>query len=87
MTNAFNGFSMVLGSFNHWFQWFLMVIDHWTTDAMVSMDCSPLAARAALYLPLVHITSSIEHTTSTSKYNLKIHHITKKHPHITSMFN
>ena len=42
MTNAFNGFSMVLGSFNHWFQWFSMVMDHWSNNAMVLMDHSPL---------------------------------------------
>ena len=41
-TNGFNGFSMVLGSFNHWFQWFSMVMDHWSNDAMVSMYRSPL---------------------------------------------
>ena len=33
---------MVLGSFNHWLQWFSMVMDHWSNDAMVSMYCSPL---------------------------------------------
>merc|ERR1711872_1027316 len=42
MTNAFNGFLMVLGSFNHWFQWFSMVMDHWSNNAMVLMDHSPL---------------------------------------------
>ena len=41
-TIDFNGFSMVWGSFNHWFQWFSMVMDHWSNDAMVSMDRSPL---------------------------------------------
>ena len=30
-----NGFSMVLGLLNHWFQWFPMVKDHWSTDGMV----------------------------------------------------
>ena len=33
---------MVLGSFNHWFQWFSMVMDHWSNNAMVLMDHSPL---------------------------------------------
>ena len=41
-TIGFNGFSMVLGSFNHWFQWFSMVMDHWSKDTMVSMYRSPL---------------------------------------------
>ena len=39
-TIAFDGFPMVLGSFNHWFQWFSMVMDHWSNNAMVLMDCS-----------------------------------------------
>ena len=33
-----DGFSMVLGLSNHWFQWFSMVKDHWSNDGMVSMD-------------------------------------------------
>ena len=33
---------MVLGSFNHWFQWFSIVMDHWSHNAMVLMDHSPL---------------------------------------------
>ena len=41
-TICFNVFSMVLRSFNHWFQWFSMVMDHWSNNAMVSMYCSPL---------------------------------------------
>ena len=41
-TIGFNGFSMVLGSFNHWFQWFSMVMDHWFDYEMVSMNRSPL---------------------------------------------
>ena len=41
-TIGFDGFSMVLESFNHWFQWFSMVMDHWFNYAMVSMNCSPL---------------------------------------------
>ena len=27
----------------HWFQWFSVVMDHWSNDAMVSMNRSPLA--------------------------------------------
>ena len=42
-SNGFNGFSMVLGSFNHWFQWFSMVMDHLSNDTMVSMYRSPLS--------------------------------------------
>ena len=47
-TIGFNNLSMVLGSFNHWIEWFSMVMDHWSNDAMVSMYCSPLIP----YLPL-----------------------------------
>ena len=35
-TIGFNGFSMVLGSGNHWFRWFLMVVYHWSDDGMVT---------------------------------------------------
>ena len=38
LTIANDGFSMVFGSPNHWFQWFSMVKDHWSNDGMVSMD-------------------------------------------------
>ena len=38
LTIANNGFSMVFGSPNYWFQWFSMVMDHWSNDGMVSMD-------------------------------------------------
>ena len=33
-----DGFSMVLWSPDHWFQWFSMVKDHWSNDGMVLMD-------------------------------------------------
>ena len=39
-----DGFSMVLGLSNHWFQWFSMVKDHWSNDGMVSMDRTGLVA-------------------------------------------
>ena len=38
LTIAINGFSMVFLFFYHRFQWFSMVLDHWSNDAMVSMD-------------------------------------------------
>ena len=38
LTIANDGFSMVFGLPNHWFQWFSMVKDHWSNDGMVSMD-------------------------------------------------
>ena len=41
-TIAFNGFSIVLGLINHWIQWFSMVMDHWSNNAMVSMGHSHL---------------------------------------------
>ena len=41
-TIAFNGFSMVVESFNYLFQWFSIVMDHWSHNAMVLMDHSPL---------------------------------------------
>ena len=36
LTIAKDGFSMVFGSPNCWFQWFLMVKDHWSNDGMES---------------------------------------------------
>ena len=41
-----DGFSMVLGLSNHWFQWFSMVKDHWSNDGMVSMDRTGLVGGA-----------------------------------------
>ena len=38
LTIAINGFSMFFLFFYHRFQWFSMVLDHWSNDAMVSMD-------------------------------------------------
>ena len=38
LTIAINGFSIVFLYFYHCFQWFLVVKDHWSNDAMVSMD-------------------------------------------------
>ena len=43
LTIAINGFTMVFLCCYHRFQWFLMVPDHWSNDAMVSMDCCGLA--------------------------------------------
>ena len=42
LTISFIGFFMVLGSFNHWFQWYSMVVDHWSNDVMVSSERSSL---------------------------------------------
>ena len=38
LTIAINGFTMVFWCCYHRFQWFLMVPDHWSNNAMVSMD-------------------------------------------------
>ena len=38
LTIDINGFSLVFGFCYHCFQWFSMVPDHWSNDAMVSMD-------------------------------------------------
>ena len=35
-TIEINGFSMVLGSCNHWKRWFSMVFHHWSNDGMVA---------------------------------------------------
>ena len=35
-TIQINGFSMVLGSDNHWKRWFSMVFHHWSNDGMVT---------------------------------------------------
>jgi len=45
LTIAINGFSMVFLFFYHRFQWFSMVPDHWSNDAMVSMDRRGLLGR------------------------------------------
>ena len=42
LTIAINGFTMVFLCCYHVFQWFWMVPDHWSNDAMVSMDCCGL---------------------------------------------
>ena len=38
LTIAINGFSMFFLFCYHRFQWFAMISDHWSNDAMVSMD-------------------------------------------------
>ena len=38
LTIAINGFKMVFWCCYHRCQWFSMVLDHWSNDAMVSMD-------------------------------------------------
>ena len=38
LTIAINGFTMVFWCCYHRFQWFSIVPDHWSNDAMVSMD-------------------------------------------------
>ena len=38
LTIAINGFSIVFDFFYHRFRWFSMGPDHWSNDAMVSMD-------------------------------------------------
>ena len=38
LTIAINGFAMVFSCCYHRFQWFSMVPDHWSNNAMVSMD-------------------------------------------------
>ena len=34
-TIEIDGFFMVLGSGNHWFQWLTMVIHHWSNDGIL----------------------------------------------------
>ena len=60
LTIALNVFSMVFFVFYHRFQWFSMVPDHWSNDAMVSMDRRGL---------LVHLRIEIfsTHTITQSK--------------------
>ena len=55
-----DGFSMVLGLSNHWFQWFSMVKDHWSNDGMVSMDRTGLIMNtsALLISPQGHLEKS-----------------------------
>ena len=55
LTIDINGFLLVLGSFNHWFQWFSMVRDHWWNDGMVSMDRYTLFSKYPPCLPLTSL--------------------------------
>ena len=50
LTIAINGFTMVFLCCYHRFQWFSMVPDHWSNDAMVSMDRCGLRQRIGLRL-------------------------------------
>ena len=63
-TIGFNGFSMVLGSFNHWLQWFSMVRDHWSNDAMVSMYRTPLSSKLLMTNILSKETKLFSHVES-----------------------
>ena len=44
-TIEINGFSMVLGSGNHWKRWFSMVFHHWSNDGMVTYHRWSLVSR------------------------------------------
>ena len=51
LTIAINGFTMVFLCCYHRFQWFSMVPDHWSNDAMVSMDrCGLVLVQRHRYL-------------------------------------
>ena len=50
LTIAINGFTMVFWCCYHRFWWFLMVSDHWSNDAMVSMDRCGLSIIIAIII-------------------------------------
>ena len=66
LTIAINGFTMVFWCCYHRFQWFSMVPDHWSNDAMVSMD------RCGLQRIIFHII----HTHH--KWLVQLHNIHKE---------
>ena len=53
-TIGFNGFSMVLGSGNHWFRWFSMVVHHWSADGMVTYHRWSLIRSMGLAVCIYH---------------------------------
>ena len=68
---ANDGFSMVFGSPNHWFQWFSMVKYHWSNNRMVSMDWSGLiqiSLRSTAVWDWVSNTSTLSY--SVCSFNL-----------------
>ena len=70
LTIATNGFSMVFLFCYHHFQWFSMVPDHWSNDAMVSMD------RCGLVWQLRWCTFRRENSYHKKRLHLKVlHHI------------
>ena len=54
-----NGFSMVLRSGNHWFQWFTMVFHHWSNDGMVAHHRWSLSGQDEIVLKGVWRSSRI----------------------------
>ena len=68
LTIATNGFSMFFLFCYHRFQWFSMVPDHWSNDAMVSMDrCGPLwALGSPRHLPIRTLFALYDHIYEVS---------------------
>ena len=65
LTIAINGFTMVfdIAYCYHRFQWFSMVLDHWSNDAMVSMD------RCGLYRIHISIYKDLDKSLKSSPIN------------------
>ena len=56
LTIAINGFTMFFLCCYHRFQWFSMVLDHWSNDAMVSMDrcgLTPIQTHSSYFVKLL----------------------------------
>ena len=52
--------SMVLGSFNHWIQWFSMAMDYWSNNAMVFMGHSHLKSHKDWNFKLADLAEEVD---------------------------
>ena len=65
LTIAINGFTMVFWCCYHRFQWFSMVPDHWSNDAMVLMDRCGLIR--IIFQPRIALASQISDDNDGSR--------------------
>ena len=84
-TIEINGFSMVLGSGNHWKRWFSMVFHHWSNDGMVtyhrwSLPQSESASNCAIqrFAFQIHCMSNRVYTVYPIVYTRCVYPIAKR---------
>ena len=82
LTIAINGFTMVFWCCYHRFQWFSMVPDHWSNDAMVSMDRCGLNSTLGSVMPLTMFHLLCWQQSSNSA--LQQRHKTRQYPESSS---